>query len=154
MGNAIARRDDHQLFVPSGGGKLFSEGEVREQFTALVLPYTNRQLAKLSGVTPEGTRHWLDGSRGPNVASLFNVAQHLPSVRDWVALRTGMERVMQAKSYDVWLHGLYAIAAGSGPDAMQARKAIAKLNQRDEDTPKPAPRDTNTIDIFTRKPRG
>ncbi len=153
MGNAIARRDGHQLFVPSDAVKLFSEHEAREQFTALVLPYTNRQLAKISGVTPEATRHWLDGSRGPNVASLFNVAQHLPSVRDWVALRTGMERVMQAKSYDVWLQGLYAIAAGSGPDAMQARNAIAKLTRRDDDPPK-VERDTKTIDIFSRRARG
>lgn len=130
--------------------KLFSEHEARTQFTALVLPFNARQLSKMSGVTPEASRHWLDGSRGPNVASAFNVAQSLPTVRDWVALRCGIERVMQARSWDTWLQGLYAIAAGNGPDALKARWAIARINHRDDDPPIEQ-RDTTTIDIFSRR---
>lgn len=148
MGNAIGRRAEHQMFVPSDGRKLFSEHEVREEFAALVLPFNARQLSKISGVTPEASRHWLDGSRGPNVASAFNVAQSLPTVRDWVALRCGMERVMQARSWDAWLQGLYAIAAGTGPDADKARWAIAQMNRAPE---QPEQRDTNTIDLFSRR---
>ncbi len=89
MGNAIARRDEHQLFVPTGGAKLFSEAEARDGFSARVLNYTPRQLSKMSGTTPEGARHWVDGSRGPNLASAINVARSIPAVAQWI--KTGSD---------------------------------------------------------------
>lgn len=144
MGNAIRARDEHLVAPTSGGETLFSEHQAREEFTALVLQYTPRQLAKFAGTTPEGARHWIDGSRGPNLATAVNIARHLPSVAAWIAQKMGYSRPVQAQSYDVWLQGLYAIAAGSGPDAEQARWAIAQIGHRE-------PRDTKTIELFPRR---
>lgn len=150
MGNAIRARDEHLVEPTSSGRKLFSEIDAREEFSALVLQYTPRQLAKFAGTTPEGSRHWIDGSRGPNLASAVNIARSIPAVADWIVQKMGYRaREAQAQSYDVWLRGLYAIAAGDGPDALKARWAIARLNDRD-DQPK-AERDTHTIDIFSRR---
>lgn len=153
MGNAIRAEQRHQMGQTTGGEHLFSEPELRQEFTALVLDYTPRQLAKFSGATPEGARHWLDGSRCANLANAVNIARSIPSVADWIVQKIGYRaREAQAQSYDVWLRGLYAVAAGDGPDALKARWAIARLNHRDDEEPK-VERDTQTIDIFTRRGR-
>lgn len=144
MGNAIRARDEHLVGPTSGGRKLFSEIDAREEFSALVLQYTPRQLAKFAGTTPEGSRHWIDGSRGPNLASAVNIARSIPAVADWIMQKIGHSRAVQAQSWDAWLQGLYAIAAGSGPDAEQARWAIAQIGHRE-------PRDTRTIELFPRR---
>lgn len=153
MGNAIRARDVQQLEQTTGGRELFSEPELREEFTALVLQYTPRQLARMSGATPEGARHWVDGSRCANLANAVNIAQSIPAVAEWIMHKIGYRaREMQAQSYDVWLRGLYAIASGDSPDALKARWAIRRLTQRDDEPPK-VERDTKTIDIFTRQRR-
>lgn len=144
MGNTIRATAQHLVGQTTGGEKLFSEPELREEFTALVLDYTPRQLAKFSGATPEGARHWLDGSRCANLANAVNIARHIPSVADWIMQKMGHSRAVQAQSYDAWIQGLYAIAAGSGPDAERARWAIAQIGHRE-------PRDTATIEMFPRR---
>lgn len=127
MKNATRADDVHLLGQTTHGTKLLFEPQLREELTALIIPYTARQLAKFSGATPEGARHWADGSRCPKLHHAFSIAQSLPTVRDWVALRCGIERVMQAHSWDVWVQGLYTIAGGVGPDADKARWAITRL---------------------------
>lgn len=150
MGNARRAEVSHELFVPSGGGQLFSEPELRGEFTALVLDYTPRQLAKFSGATPEGARHWLDGSRCANLANAVNIARSIPAVADWIVQKIGYRaREAQAQSYDVWLRGLYAIAAGDTPDALKARWAIRRLTVRDDDEDRNEP-DTKTISFINR----
>lgn len=152
MGNAMRAAGSQQVGQTTGGTRLFSEPELREEFTALVLPYTPRQLAKFSGATPEGARHWLDGSRCANLANAINIARSIPAVAEWIVQKLGYHaRPVQAQSFDTWMQGLYAVAGGDGHDALKARWAIARLHQRDDDEPKE--RDTVTIDIFTRRPR-
>lgn len=56
------------------------------------------------------------------------------------------------RSWDAWIQGLYAIAAGNGPDAMQARNAISRLTRADPLPDLPI-RDTQTIDLFARRRR-
>lgn len=152
MRNATAVAVSQQVGQTTSGTKLFSETELRAEFTAKVLQYTPRQLAKFSGATPEGARHWLDGSRSANLTNTLNIALSIPAVSEWIVYeKLGYSRAAQANSYDTVLQGLYAVAAGNGPDAMKARWAIARLNSRDDDPPKRDERDTVTVDIFTRR---
>jgi hypothetical protein len=127
MGNAIARRPEQQLLGRTEVGNKFSEDQAKQEFSAIVEDFEARQLAKMAGITPEGARKWLSAAACPNVASAVNIARHIPAVADWIAQRCGMERAVQAKSYDAWIQGLYQIASGNGLDAQQARAAIAQL---------------------------
>lgn len=149
MGNAIARQMNNSCSEPDlTQNNYLSEMQVRKEWKGVVLPFEKPQLSELAGVTPQAVTHWYEGTRAPNTATLFNLAQSLPAVRDWVAMRCGIERAVQARSYDVWLQGLYQLAAGTGAEAEKARRAIRLL-----DTP-PQPveeRDTRTIDLFSRR---
>lgn len=148
MANAIAQRSSQQLAQTTVGKKIFSDHELGEEFSALIIDYTPRQLAKFSGCTIEGARHWPTGRRRPGLAVAINIAQHIPAVAEWIIAKIGHTRAAQANSYDAWLAGLYAIAAGHGPDAMKARWAIAQLDR----APEPEPRTGNVIcDLFERK---
>lgn len=151
MGKSSAVAVSQQVGQTTSGTRLFSEPEIRAELTAKLLQYTPRQLAKFSGATPEGARHWGDGSRTPNLTNTLNIALSIPSVSEWVVYeKLGYSRSAQSGSYDTVLQALYAVASGSGPDAMKARWAIARLHSRD-DEPKRDERDTVTVDIFTRK---
>lgn len=99
MGNAIQVPTSGTDSQTTGGTRLFSEGELRSEFTPLVIPFSPRQLARVSGATPEGARHWLDGSRAPNVANTLNIARALPSVNQWLAEKCDW-RAAQARSAD------------------------------------------------------
>lgn len=153
MGNAIARRENNSCSEPDlTQNNYLSEFQVRREWSSVVLRFEKPQLSGLAGVTPQAVTHWYEGTRAPNTATLFNLAQSLPAVRDWVAMRCGIERAVQAKSYDVWIHGLYQIADGSGLDALRAQRAIKILSREDEpERTDSAGRDDRTIDLFTRR---
>lgn len=125
MRTATARRLNY-----SSSGEILTQnisfvtdGGVREEFSGLVTPYTKHQLADLTGLSPQATALWHRNLRTPTAASIFNLAQTIDSVRDWVAQRCGMERAVQAGSWDVWIQGLYHVAAHDE----RARKAIRLL---------------------------
>lgn len=127
VSKAIAVRGDDSRTPTTVVENYFEEREIRKECAVILGAFTARQLEKASGCSTDAAKLWIAGRRIPNLTSAFNIAQSLPTVRDWVALRCGMERVMQARSWDVWLQGLYTIAGGSGLDAERARWAIARL---------------------------
>lgn len=127
MGKAIAARHDDSRTPTTVVENYFEERAIRKECAVIIGAFTARQLEKASGCSTDAAKLWIAGRRIPNLTSAFNIAQSLPTVRDWVALRCGIERVMQARSWDAWLAGLYAIAAGSGPDAEKARWAITRM---------------------------
>lgn len=127
MSKAIAARHDDSRTPTTVVENYFEERAIRKECAVIVGAFTARQLSTASGCSTDAAKLWIAGKRIPNLTSAFNLAQSLPTVRDWVALRCGMERVMQAHSWDVWLQGLYTIAGGAGPDAERARWAISRL---------------------------
>lgn len=129
MGKAIRLEDANLVSRTNVAASrpLFTNEVAAKSFQSCVIKFSAADLAQAAHRTKNAAKGWKDGSRAPDIASMVNMAQSLPAVRDWVALRCGIERVMQARSWDAWLAGLYAIAAGSGPDAEKARWAIARL---------------------------
>lgn len=129
MGNAIARLDGHLMSPTTDARIYFSEGQAREEFTARIYEYTPRQLSKFSGCSTDATRRWVDGSRGPNVASLINVARCLPSIQQWMAERSNYSRAAQASSLDEVISLLRVLSERNDAEGIVALQLYAVARQ-------------------------
>lgn len=127
MGKSISAAASQQVGQTTSGTKLFSEPELRPEFTALILPYTPRQLAKFSGATPEGARHWLDGSRMASLTNTLNIAKSVQSVGAWLAQRSGYERAAQAISTDAVIQWAVEHREAPNQDGALARAILREL---------------------------
>lgn len=119
MGESVATRPR------SNGGSDFTDRELAESFSAQVIGFSSGQLAKAARCTKEGARHWLNASRCPSVARLFQMAQSLPTVRDWIYANVGPDdRAAQSQSLDTVVQALCAIASHDSEDGRRARQMI------------------------------
>jgi hypothetical protein len=140
-----------QVGQTTGGAKLFSEPEIRAEFCAIVVQFTPRQLSKFSGATPEGARHWVDGSRMANVTNTLNLARSMPSVQMWLADRSGYQRAVQAVSADAVIQWAIAHRAADGQDGTIARAILRELATPTEKRPPAASDDRGQSNLFDKR---
>lgn len=116
MGNAMARRDQQQAFVPPvGRTNRVTEPEVRRSCVIVLSQHTKRQLADATDTTIEAARHWVDGTRTPALHTIINMARALPSVRMWLHEQIDMgNRAAQAGSDDAITEALVRLAKEGG----------------------------------------
>lgn len=69
---------------PSRGKRVFSDEEIRDEISAIVLPFSAGQLATASGRTKEQAKKVKQGYTAPNAATLINWACNIPVVNDWL----------------------------------------------------------------------
>ena len=119
-GNAIAVQDQRQLAqTPVGRKFIVRQPEVRKSIVIVLQRHTKRQLADATETTIEGARHWVNGSRIPDLTSIINLARSLPEVRAWLYGQIEMnDRAAQAGSDDAVTEALVRLARDGGLDQM------------------------------------
>lgn len=144
MENAMRAVGPNSRPGPMVGANKFSELQIREEWNALVLPFSRGQLSKAGGLTPDGAKKWLDGSRAPNLAKALNAARALPIVQAWLIERAGGgDRAAQSGSADAVLQIVRQTALGEGPAAVTCRAILRQVEQPIDDR-----RDNVVRDLF------
>ena len=102
MQKAIVPTYQRQLDqTPVGRKYIISEPEIRRSVVIVLQRQTKRQLADATETTIEGARHWVNGTRIPDLTSIINLARSLPEVRAWLyeQIESG-DRAAQSFSQD------------------------------------------------------
>lgn len=106
-----------------------TEEEAREKFAALVVPYTQGDLASASERTKEAAKHWKKGTRAPNSSSLITLARRIPRIRDWVMAEIDTPAVAQADGPDAMAAVLTGLQLAANLPGQQGAIARALLKQ-------------------------
>lgn len=105
-----------------------TDREAAERFSAVILPYTAKQLANAAGRTVEAAKEWIAGSRMPSGASLINMARALPCVLKWIneEAQAG-HRAAMARSDDSVVSALRKLKDATGPEGDAVRAILNEL---------------------------
>lgn len=117
------RRARGTNFVPQTNFVPEKDESLAERFSAVVLPFTAKQLAKVTGCSPETAKAWRNGRQFPHGEHIFKLARSIQSVRAF--LYSEIEPSIDAPSTIAALvAGLQHVASQKGPDGDAARALL------------------------------
>lgn len=107
-----------------------SDRDAAESFSAVVLPFTAKQLSAASGRTVEAAKEWIAGTRMPSGASLINMARSLPCVLAWINEQAmAGHKAAMARSDDSVIGALRKLKDREGPEGDAVRAILGELSR-------------------------
>lgn len=122
-GNAMRRIGTE--FAPPANFVPITEKETKSSVSALIIPFSSGQIAKITGCDKETTRAWREEKRAPHSPNLINLAGAIPPVRQWLIDRTGGIPTRDNTSLDDVILALHNIGARNTDEGARARQLLA-----------------------------
>lgn len=121
-----------QQSFPQKGTRIVSDEEVREEISAIVLPFSVGTLAQASARTKEQAKKIKRGDSAPNAATLINWARHIPAVNTWLTNKIALDNATPEANPQTLIEVLTTLRRMSETDTVEGRALRAAFAQLSE----------------------
>lgn len=86
MGSArrATLRKAYEHLPPKMSGPFVTQSELKQRFSAVLLRFTAKDLARASGCSVDAAKSWKNGERFPHGDALINLASTLEPINSWL----------------------------------------------------------------------
>ncbi len=112
--------------VPQTSPVPVNEKAAALEFSAIIIPFSAGELAQAGKRTKEAAKAWKAGRSMPSAWSLINMAQEIPTVREWMFAKLGGKpEFASPQVMTVMMAALHQVSKQTGPDGDAVRALLS-----------------------------